>query len=255
MTPIDLVKLTGGPGSIQLLLILTGIGLWLHYRRPRYRPIVRLALIVTALAYWILATPMTALAIEGWLPAPAATDVHDRFDTVVVLDGDNRRGRLAKSLAVWQQVAPKRLIVSGQDWLRDELIAAGVPQDKVEREGVTSNTREQIAWLQSLTSRESSGHVAVIASRLQAPRVSALVRRANIRTAILPAQIDAEPWSGGVWALVPSYSALRLSRDALYECAALKYYEFRGWIDPLAGAAERPSAAPRESAPRDGAVA
>ena len=29
---------------------------------------------------------------------------------------------------------------------------------------------------------------------------------------------------------VPSYSALRVSRDALYELAALEYYERRGWI-------------------------
>ena len=126
-------------------------------------------------------------------------------------------------------------MVSGQAWLRDELVAGGVPEGQVSREAVTANTREQILWLRALTTgRSSAGQVAVIASRLQAPRVAALIQRAGIRTTVIPAPIDAEPSNTGVWSVVPSYSALRLSRDALYEWMALQYYERRGWIDPPA---------------------
>ena len=87
MTPLDLLKWTGGPGSIQLLLILSAVGIWLHYRRPRCRLIARAILGATGLTYWILATPVTAIAVEGLLQ-PRVPDValHDsRFDTVVVL--------------------------------------------------------------------------------------------------------------------------------------------------------------------------
>jgi len=234
VTPLDLLKWTGGPGSIQLLLILSAAGVWLHYCRPRQRLIARAILGTTALAYWILATPVTALALEGWLPKTPLDSVRKstEFDTIVILDGDNRRGRLAEALTLWREQTPKQLIVSGQPWLRDELIAAGVPEGRVNREGAATNTREQIAWLKALVSSPTSGEVAVVASRLQAPRVAALIRRTGVRTVIVPASIDAEPGRGGIWALVPSYAALRLSRDALYECLALRYYEARGWIDP-----------------------
>jgi uncharacterized SAM-binding protein YcdF (DUF218 family) len=233
VTPIDLLKWTGGPGSMQLLLMVTALGVWLHFRRPRQRLVARAILGTTTLVYWILATPVTALAIEDLLPKPSTGNIDQgsSFDTVVVLDGDNRRGRLAEALVVWRARTPKRLIVSGQPWLRDELIAAGVPEERVNREAMASNTRQQIAWLTALMSEPSTGHVAVIASRLQAPRVAALIRRAGGRAAILAAPIDTEPRGTGPWALVPSYSALRLSRDALYECLALRYYEARGWID------------------------
>ena len=234
MTPLDLLKWTGGPGSIQLLLILTAVGIWLHYRRPRHRRIARIILSGTGLTYWILATPVIAIAIESLLPrVAAAAAFHDsRFDTVVVLDGDNRRGRLAEALAVWGRAGPRRVVVSGEVWLKDELVAAGVPEGQVSREAVTANTREQVLWLRSVTAeRSDGGTVAVIASRLQAPRVTALIRRAGIRTTVVAAPIDVEPRNTGLWAVVPSYAALRLSRDALYEWMALQYYEMRGWID------------------------
>jgi hypothetical protein len=238
VTPIDLVKLTGGPGSIQLLLILTLVGICLHRGRPRQRMIARLLLGITVLLYWVLATPATALAIEAYLPKTIPAIDRTHFDTVVVLDGDNRRGRLTEALALWREASPSRVIVSGQDWLRDELIAAGIPEYRVQTDSTTANTREQIAWLGVLTSHHSSGEVAVIASRLQAPRVSALIRRAQLRAIVVAAPIDVDPQSTGVWALVPSYPALRLSRDALYECVALEYYAFRGWINPVARGGE-----------------
>ena len=235
MSPIDLLKWTGGPGSIQLLLILATCGLWLYYRRPRRRLLARAILGMTGLVYWVLATPVTAIAIEGLLPAvPAMPPFRDSgLATLVVLDGDNRRGRLAEALTVWRQAAPGRVVVSGETWLRNELIAAGVPEDQIHREAVSANTREQILWLRALTSqRPELREPAVIASRLQAPRVTALIRRAGIQATVVSAPLDVEPRRKGVWALMPSYAALRLSRDALYECVALRYYQMRGWIDP-----------------------
>jgi uncharacterized SAM-binding protein YcdF (DUF218 family) len=259
VTPIDLVKWTGGPGSIQLLLMLTAIGLWLSCRRPRHRVLGRSILGITGLTYWILATPVTARSIERILPSLAWETGAVRqagIDTLVVLDGDNRRGRLAKALSVWRVTAPTRVIVSGQSWLIDELMAAGVPESRLSREEVAATTREQIAWLRALMSAPSAGHVAVIASRLQAPRVASLIQRAGVPATVVPSAVDTEPWSEGVWALVPSYAALRLSRDALYECAALRYYEIRGWIDrPMASVAsdrwhQKPGAAQQARTPR-----
>jgi hypothetical protein len=33
-----------------------------------------------------------------------------------------------------------------------------------------------------------------------------------------------------LWQFLPTYASLLVSRDALYEYAALAYYRWRGWI-------------------------
>jgi hypothetical protein len=62
------------------------------------------------------------------------------------------------------------------------------------------------------------------------PRVAALAQTAGLELDLLASPVDQEPPTEGVWRLVPTYLALRVSRDAIYEHAALAYYRWRGWI-------------------------
>jgi hypothetical protein len=71
----------------------------------------------------------------------------------------------------------------------------------------------------------------VVASRLQAPRVWALARAMGLGILVMPSPVDDEPAASGLRAFVPSYLALRVSRDAIYEHVALAYYRWQGWID------------------------
>jgi hypothetical protein len=47
---------------------------------------------------------------------------------------------------------------------------------------------------------------------------------------LLPSPVDHEPAHQGWKLWLPSFAALRVSREALYELAALEYYRLRGWI-------------------------
>jgi hypothetical protein len=60
--------------------------------------------------------------------------------------------------------------------------------------------------------------------------MAALIRSRNCPVALLPSAVDAEPPTAGTDRFVPSYLALRLSRDAIYEHAALVYYRSRRFI-------------------------
>src|SRR5688572_29267840 len=186
--------------------------------------------------YLVLAVPMVAISIDGLLPvvtappAPSA-DALPRLDTLVIFDGDNRRGRLAEALRIWSTSAPSRVIVSGSDWLLDELRAAGVPESTLDQDSVSSTTREQVAWLEKFEREHRETNAFVVVSRLHAPRTRALMSRARLRSTLVPAALDVEPARVGWMRFVPSYAALRLSRDAFYEYAALRYYRASGWID------------------------
>ena len=48
--------------------------------------------------------------------------------------------------------------------------------------------------------------------------------------ALIVSPIDTEPATSGWRLVVPTYYALRVSRDAIYEHAALALYTWRGWI-------------------------
>ena len=109
---------------------------------------------------------------------------------------------------------------------------AGIPPDVVHHDRSTVTTRDQIDWVQRLVDehRERTGDVTIIASRLQMPRVSALLCAGDLHAAIVSSPTDVEPPTAGPWRFVPTYGALRVSRDALYEHLSMPYYRYKGWI-------------------------
>ncbi len=57
-----------------------------------------------------------------------------------------------------------------------------------------------------------------------------LLEQSHLFVRLIESPVDVEPASTGALAFVPTYYALRLSRDAIYEHAALRYYRWHGWI-------------------------
>jgi len=227
---LGVIKFIGAPGSLGFLIACGVVALLLR-RLRRGRAIAALWLIVVCGSYLVLALPSVALSIAGCLPAarsdkPSAHDI----EVVVVLDGDNRRGRLREGLRLWTESAPRRLVVFGGEWLVTHFREAGVPRDRLEQDDTAATTREQIDWVARFASQVPPERMVLVASRLQMPRVERLVQSKRLPVKLQPSPIDSEPASAGLMKWVPSYSALRISRDALYELAALEYYERRGWI-------------------------
>lgn len=189
-------------------------------------------MLLLGLKYLVLSLPAVANPLADSLrPLQAqAPETLRQIDTLVILDGDNRRGRAREAGRVLAAGVPDEVWVLGSRWVVDELIRTGFPTSVVKRDWRTPNTRLQMARVAQLAAAQPGRQVAVIASRLQMPRVEALARAEGIQARFFASEIDDEPPTSGVRLIVPTYIALRVSRDAIYEHAALALYRRRGWI-------------------------
>jgi uncharacterized SAM-binding protein YcdF (DUF218 family) len=219
-------KTIGGPGSIGFF-VFCALAAWsMTFVGPRGRKVGRGGLLLLVAGYAALSVPLVANQL-----ADGATSFHPLTDlgrlagaqTLVVLDGDNRRGRVRETKRVFDAVQPRRVIVSGSSWLHDALQEAGVPEDRIVWETRSRTTRQQLTNLRDII---GSDRTVLIASRLQMPRVAALARTLSLPILLAPSSIDTEPPTSGGWLVVPTPTALWASRDALYERVALAYYGF-----------------------------
>lgn len=223
------------PGSIGFLILCSSIGAGLRVFVPSTRRAVRIAVYVLSVVYVVLATPVVANGLVASLPAsrPSHLAGISPVDAVIVLDGDNRRGRVRAAQRLEDDSSPPPLLVladPGDPWVANNLVSTGVPSGRITSETGAYTTREQVDLAHRTIASHAWTRVALVASRLQSPRVSALTRDWRPVPTIVSAPVDDEPAHDGIWAIVPSYIALRVSRDALYEHAALIYYRWRGWI-------------------------
>jgi uncharacterized SAM-binding protein YcdF (DUF218 family) len=232
---VDPLKLLGGPGSLRLLAIGCLAGIAVLYLWPRYRTMARAWLIALAGVYLALALPLVAHSIAAPLDAAAATLSAPRdqpLDLLVIFAGDNADARIAQAARSWRELQPRSVLVSGEQWFVDELIEAGLPPGRMAIDSKSMTTREQVDYLDGYLRGKPARAAAVVVSRLQAPRTAALLHVRRLPVAIVAAAVDEEPDLSGWRRLLPSFAALRVSRDALYERVALSYYRYRGWIAP-----------------------
>jgi hypothetical protein len=227
---IWLLKATGGPGSIPFLVLAILLGLFAIYVWPRRRRLGMLWIAGISAVYLILGLPVVSSAISGRLPAIDRT--HDRtapFQTLIILDGDNRRGRAHLAEEIIASNRPDVVWVLGGEWIIEPLREAGVPEEVFRFDATAPNTLEQMQQVGRISAK-APGRTGVIVSRLQAPRVAALVDARALPVTVVAAPVDAEPPTSGILRFIPRYIALRVSRDALYEHAALWWYGRKGWI-------------------------
>jgi uncharacterized SAM-binding protein YcdF (DUF218 family) len=232
---LEVLKMIGGPGSIGFLAFCAVIGLAATRLGPRWRPIARGWLLLLFSAYLVLGFPWIAVTIADGLPGmrDVPADSLLNLDALIVLGGDNSVGRAQTSARVYASSSPRLVIVSGEQWLVDRIEELGIPPDRLVVDSRSTNTREQIAEVQRQWHARhwnDNDRVALIASRLQMPRVARLVQQSGLKVMLVSSPVDREPATSGPWTVVPAYAALRVSRDALYEHAALAYYRRRGWI-------------------------
>ena len=231
---LGFLKLVGVPGSIEFFCLLAGIGLLVRWWQPAAGWIVWRALLALAVGYLILSLPLVAAAIADRLPpVPRALPPESpgTVDELVILDGDNRRGRVRAGITVNAVAAPREIWVLGNGWLIEELSKGGVPRNRIFHDAFLTTTREQLTSLRALVARRPGRRFAVIVSRLQASRMAGLLAAASLTdVALIPSPVDDEPATSGLRTVVPTYLALRLSRDAIYEHAAIRFYRWKGWI-------------------------
>lgn len=226
------LKAIGAPGAVPFVACCVLIGIVVAFVWPRNRRLARTWLWFVVIAHTILALPVVANAIAAGLPTVEVSTpgALQNLDTVFVFDGDNRRGRVRSATeAAFASPRAAIVVLGGHDWFTDQLAAAGVAPARISHDYKPADTRQQIAALQRRIA-PASGQTALVASRLQMPRVAALMRDAGVSSVLVASPIDTEPPTSGWRIFVPSYYALRVSRDAIYEYAALEYYARKGWI-------------------------
>jgi uncharacterized SAM-binding protein YcdF (DUF218 family) len=229
---MEVIKSIGPPGSVPFITFCCLIALVLAFVWPRSGWLARTWLWTVFAGHMILALPVVANGIAGALPPVQASPPNSLRDlnTVFVLDGDNRRGRVRSAVEAAQaSPAAAVIVLGGSPWLEGALGEAGIGPNRITYDYRPQDTRAQMDELE----RQTTGggrRVAVVASRLQMPRVAGLARAAGLPASLVASPIDTEPPTSGWRLVVPSYYALRVSRDAIYEHAALALYRWRGWI-------------------------
>lgn len=219
------------PGSITFLALGVVAGLALLQLLPRRRWIGQTWLLVLASTYLLLSSPLVARALgDRLLPPESAAAPHDGVDILIVLDGDNRRARAAEAVHLWRHARPGTVVVVGGGWITNDLRAHGVPDTRLELHSDPSTTREQMLWLTHFAKAHPGQRLTLVVSRLQAARVHGMLRALDLDVDVRPTPVDHEPARAGWRVLWPSYEALRVSRDAIYELAACAYYRQRGWM-------------------------
>lgn len=234
-----LFKFLAVPGSLPFLALNLALGLGLARFTKRFRRLGRVWLALTCGLYLVLALPVVANAIIDPLPSSDSALGNDRLDLLVIYDGDNRRGRVATACGAYA-VGPVDVVVLGEPWMLDPLVACGISRDRLRLDERVTNTRDQMNWVDRFRREAPAKRVAIIASRLQMPRIRALAAARRLDAVLVASPIDDEPPTAGWRRFIPSYIALRASRDAIYEHVALAYYRYHGWIEenPNPGTAE-----------------
>ena len=230
-----LLKQIGGPGPgfEWFFLFCLLVALLVRWWRPATARGVRWFLLALGCVYLVLSLPIAANHIADWLPAVPLARLPGSagpVDALVVMDGDNRRGRTLAAIQVNAAAMPREIWVMGDGTLIEELSAGGVPRNRIFHDAFPATTRDQLTSLAALVARRPGWTVAVIVSRLQAARMTRLLEQAHLVVTLIQSPVDVEPATTGAFAFVPTYYALRLSRDAIYEHAALRYYRWYGWI-------------------------
>ena len=225
---MTLLKAIGPPGSLRFLLLAVTIGLIISYLWPRRRRLGQAWMVAVVGGYAVLGWPPVAQAILDGLPTsvPAVVGNLETLDVLVVFDGDNRRGRVRAAEQVVAALSPPAIHVVGS-----RLIYRDMPAPLRGRlvHHPAGNTREQVEWVHHLVSAGPARRIGIVVSRIQAPRTRALTARAVPGVHVIASPLDAELPVTGLRRILPSYAALCVSRDALYEHAALSYYRWRGW--------------------------
>jgi uncharacterized SAM-binding protein YcdF (DUF218 family) len=231
---IRVAKFIGTPGSMGFLVVCCVLGVAIAYVGPRARRLARAWLVLVFAGYVIAALPIVSQTavdgLPGYSPVWTRSDALTDADIVIVLSGDNPRGRAQETRRLLDAGSPRCVLVSGSPWFVRMVSAAGVAHARLVVDGTANTTREQIARLSIWARQCGAQRVMLIASTVSMPRVAALVRTAGVPVVLVPSPIDEPPAAHGIRIAVPSLRALRITRDAIYEHLALRYYRRRHWI-------------------------
>lgn len=246
------------PGSLSFLVIAAVAGMALMSLRGRFARIGRVSLIVTAIVYVALSSPVGAGLLERPLtheyePLDDASIAGQVAAVVVFGNGVFIRGAEPHTVHVMQRntadniieaarlfrlLAPRHVIVSGgipdpssqsrseANVMRDALVGLGVPADCILQESESRDTHEQVLNVSRLLDERRVGSFVVVTAATHMKRVLLIMDRQGLRPIPSVPRIAHERRRGS--RLLFSAAALADSEDASYEYLALMGYWISG---------------------------
>ena len=243
---------------IVVVGVLAIVAVWL-WRRPDARGPRRLLFGFVA-AYWLLATPVGAGLLtfgvaHGLTPLQSRESAHGA-DAVVVLGGGagtfSQSGavigfltsgsllRVLEAARVYQAIQARLVIVSGgipprgfqlkpeSEMLRDALIQAGVPAERIVQDPGARTTREHPQTVGPILQRNHVSQFVLVTSPAHMRRALAAFRAAGLDPVPSVSPLRSDNWPPPAW-LMPTETSLYQSDQAVYEYAAWVYYSVMGW--------------------------
>ena len=238
------------------VLVIVVVWLW---RRHDARGARRLLLGFVA-AYWLLATPVGAGLLtfgvaHGLTPLQNVESARGA-DTVVVLGGGagtfSQSGvvvgfltsgsllRVLEAARVYKAIQARLVIVSGgiqprgfqlkpeSEMLRDALIQAGVPAERIVQDPGARTTREHPQTVGPILERNHVSRFVLVTSPAHMRRALAVFHAAGLDPVPSVAPLRSENQPPPAW-LVPNSTSLYQSDQAVYEYGARVYYTWSGW--------------------------
>lgn len=253
---VDILKSTLRPSSPLVVVLVFGAGVVWLYVRPASRA-ARRYLLVAVIGYWLLATPIGAESLtwamgHGFAPLQTAEEARGA-DAVVVLSGGGRTFsageatigvlptasilRAIEGARVARLIDARLVIASGgtpipalqhrpeSDMLRETIVAAGVPANRVIEESASKTTRDSARLLGPLLSAHGVRQFVLVTSPAHMRRSLAVFAREGLRpipsvASLRGAGVGRPPW------LLPAAESLEMSDEAIYNGVASVYYWF-----------------------------
>lgn len=259
---VEFVKEFLIPGSIPFLLMGLTVGLALLYRKATRRWGRRW---LTALvgAYWLASTPLGSRILAGGLDRGYGSLVQaeqaEGATAVVVLSGGSltyrARGeeinvlsgpsafRALEAARVYRLLNGPWVVVSGgigdpdrqltpeSETMRDELVRAGVPAERILVEPTSSDTRQQALNLTPLLAEHGIVRFVLVTSPAHMWRALTAFRAVGLHPVPSVSAWRSEGLPDHLWQILPSTSSLFDSQSAMREYLALVYYWSRGWLE------------------------
>ncbi|HLE23061.1 MAG TPA: YdcF family protein [Anaerolineales bacterium] len=250
------------PGSMLFLLVGVTIGLAFLLTGRGRRPAAVAWLAGLALLYWLLSLPVVPRTLETWLgagyaPLASAAEAGEARHVVVLtgggvtlhgLDGTidvpstATAYRLLEAERLYHMMGEPVLVLSGgpagpgadgapeSEAMKADLMARGVPDDKIWLETASPDTHEQAVRVGELLQQEGVEAFVLVTSLPHMRRALGAFVGEGMEPIASAAVHGPSADSSGPAAFLPSAEALAESETAIREVLALVYYALRGWL-------------------------
>ena len=247
------------PGSTMFILVGVAIGAAMLFARPSVAAWGRRWLVVLAALYLVLSLPLTSDALfaglnRGYRSLRRADEANGATTIVVLSNGVQIRRAGGVNLdtvnlptafcaleaaRLYNRLDHPLVLASGggaygpeletteSAVLKAALVDLGIPEDRIEEENTSRNTREQATNVVEWLRHRQIDHFILITSPEHMMRAMALFDRAGLH----PTPSISRLRYGGTYPILwPTKYALQGSEAAIYEYMAVAYYWARGWL-------------------------